>query len=108
MRDLATCADFMVKERITPCSKSDLLYKIVATFAQSAIKHHNIKQYISTAEALNRLQEIGLGVMNRPKSGRYSNAFSLKKAIENEKVESTTTDYWADLIKSGKVKMPDE
>ena len=106
MRDLASCADFLILEKIAPFNKSDLLYKIVATFAKSAVEHHGVKQYTSTADALNHLQELGLGSMNRPKEGRASNALTLHKAIESEKGD-TSEDYWTDLIKSGKVKMPD-
>jgi len=112
MRDLATCADYLVHEGIAPQSKSDLLFKVVATFAQSAITHHGIRRYESTSDALEQLQTLGLGVMNRAKGGRMANAFTLGKVIAQERQTVQASDKepsvadFIDMMKSGKVRMP--
>jgi hypothetical protein len=114
MRDLAACADFLVAQGIAPRSKSDLLYKIVATFAKSAIDNHAVQKYEMTAEALAHLQDLGLGSMNRMLAdGRRANSFTLSKTVADEEVSGSVgldnnTDYWKNLIKSGKVKIPGE
>ena len=107
MRDLAACAEFFINEGTPATSKSDLMYRIVATFAQSAVQHHNARKFESTEEAMNFLEDAGLGSMNRIKKGdKRANAFTLAKVIREEKKADTSVDYFKDLLQTGKVRVP--
>lgn len=85
MRDLATCADYMIKSGISATSRSDLLYKVVASFAQAAIEQGAL-EFDSTESALAYLNMLGFKSLNRPKRPeRMANAFTLSKVIGAER-----------------------
>lgn len=85
MRDLATCADYMIKSGISATSRSDLLYKVVASFAQAAIEQGAL-EFDSTESALAYLNMLGFKSLNRPKRPeRMANSFTLSKVIAAER-----------------------
>jgi hypothetical protein len=96
MRDLATCADYMIKSGISATSRSDLLYKVVASFAQAAIEQGAL-EFESTESALAYLNMLGFKSLNRPKRPeRMANSFTLSKVIGAERgVEASS--YSADI-----------
>lgn len=85
MRDLATCADYMASIGLTATSRSDLMYKIVASFAKAAIEQ-GAQEFTSTEEALSYLTMMGFKSVNRPKRPeRMANSFTLSKVIAAER-----------------------
>lgn len=85
MRDIATCASFFLLRGMPATSRSDLLYKTVATFAEAA-KKQGAESFDTTEEALGYLTNLGLGLMNRVKAeGRRANNFTLANTIAQER-----------------------
>ena len=85
LRDLASCADYFVKNNMPATSRSDLLYKIVATFANAA-QAQGSRAFTSTEDALAFMTSLNIGMMNRTKrEGRLANAFTLAKVIKSER-----------------------
>ena len=111
MRDLATCADFFIQEESPAKSRSDLLYKIVASFARSAATHHGSREFSATEEAMSFLSSLGLGSMNRYKGGKASNLFTLERVIREEREgmsrekKNVSVDDLVNMVKTGKVRV---
>jgi len=85
LRDLASCADYFIKQGMGAENKSDLLYKIVTTFARAS-QAQGSQVFTSTEEALGYMHDIGLGPVNRIKyKERRANAFTLSKVINAER-----------------------
>lgn len=116
IRDVATCADFLISVGNRATSKSDLLYKVVTSFANSAAQHHEAKRFEYTDDAVLFLEEVGLGSMNRAKirGKRGANAFTLDRTLMEERGRMPITaeksgasvDDFINLIKDGKVRLP--
>lgn len=114
MRDLATCVRWLIDGGVQLHSRSDAVWRIFRSMAET-IKVQGDYAYTSTEEALEYMTALQMGSWNRAgRSGRPMGAMSLTKTIVAERLESIPddtivkdTDYWTELVKSGKVKMPD-
>jgi hypothetical protein len=86
VKDLATCADYFIKQNLAADTKSDLVYKIITTFAHACVKQ-GATEFASSEAALGYLFNAGLGPVNRikHKDGRRANNFTLSKAIASER-----------------------
>jgi hypothetical protein len=85
MRDLASCADYFIKQGMPAANKSDLMFRVLTTFAHAAVEQ-GARRFESTEEALGYMFEIGLGPVNRLKlEGRRANNFTLSRAITEER-----------------------
>lgn len=86
MRDLATCADYFISQGIPAVNKSDLMYRVITTFAHASLQQ-GAKKFESTEEAMGFLFEIGLGPVNRviDKKGRRAGNLTLSKALMEER-----------------------
>ena len=86
VRDLATCADYFIQQGLPAQNKSDLMFRIITTFAHGSLAQ-GARRFESTEEALGFMFEIGLGPVNRvvdKRSGRRANSWTLSNAIAEE------------------------
>jgi hypothetical protein len=101
VRDLATCADYFIKQGIPATSKSDLMFKVLTTFAHASWEQ-GARKFTGTEEAVGYMQEVGLGQVNRIKgeNGRRANSWTLIKALKEE-----GGDEFAELAKEANKRM---
>jgi hypothetical protein len=115
MRDLATCVRWLIDGGVQLHSRSDAVWRIFRSMAET-IKTQGDYAYTSTEEALGYMTALQMGSWNRSgRSGRPMGATTLTKTIVAERLETIPddtivkdADYWKNLIKSGKVKIPSE
>jgi hypothetical protein len=102
VRDLATCADYFLSQGMPATSKSDLMFKVLTTFAHASMQQ-GAKTFESTEDAVGYLYQIGLGSANRQKmgKGRQANHFTLSKAL----LEEGKSGEFADLAQAALASM---
>jgi hypothetical protein len=86
IRELATCADYFKAQGIPALNKSDLMFRVLTTFAHAAIQQ-GARKFESIEGALGYMFEIGLGPVNRviDKKGRRAGNFALSKGLMEER-----------------------
>jgi hypothetical protein len=90
VRDLATCADYFIKQGMPAENKSDLMFKVLTTFAHASWQQ-GARKFETTEEALGFMFEIGLGPVNRMKlEGRRANNWTMSQAIMQERSSEFT------------------
>jgi threonine synthase len=91
VRYLASCAYFFAKQGLPARTKSELMAKVLTTFAEAAIEQ-GAKRFETTSEAMTYMFSIGLGPVNRviSKEGKRANNFTLSKVVAAE--EATDRD----------------
>lgn len=85
VRDLASCLDYFVMLGDPPTSKSNLMFKVLTTFAHAAMEQ-GAKKFEETEDALAYLFAMGLGPVNRTIRGKQAGSFTLSKTVEQEKI----------------------
>jgi hypothetical protein len=107
MRALATCADFFIMQNIPAINKSDLMYRVLTTFANAA-RQQGAKTFDSTEEAMGYLFDIGLGPVNRviDRKGRRAGNLTLSKTLMEERGgEITSSVDWENEAKKALEKL---
>jgi hypothetical protein len=107
MRDLATCADYFITQEIPAVNKSDLMFRVITTFAHAA-SQQGARKFESTEEAMGYLFEIGLGPVNRiiDRKGRRAGNLTLSKALMEERNgELTESVDWLAVAREATEKM---
>jgi hypothetical protein len=102
-RDLATCADYFIKQGMAPTSKSDLMFKVLTTFAHASYQQ-GAKQFNTTEEAIGFLFNSGLGSVNRmidKKKNKRANEWTLSQAL----LEEGKSGEFADLAQAALASM---
>jgi hypothetical protein len=107
IRELATCADYFITQGIPALNKSDLMFRVLTTFAHAAMQQ-GAKRFESTEEALGYMFEVGLGPVNRviDRKGRRAGNFALSKAMMEERDgEFTDSIDWEAIARQATEKM---
>lgn len=85
LRDLATCAKFLVEHGSIPTSRSDLVWRIVSSMAQT-LAMSGEQHFVSTESAMGYLDQFSFGSWNRTnRSGRPMNIKVLSQALDAER-----------------------
>jgi SpoVK/Ycf46/Vps4 family AAA+-type ATPase len=87
VRDLATCADYFIMQGEPATSKSNLMSRVLTTFAFAA-STQGARAFEETEDALSYLFSVGLGPVNRMIRGKPAGQFSLSKTVEKEKIHT--------------------
>ena len=90
IRDLATCASFLIRGGIKINSRSDLIWRIVRSMA-ATLEESREQTFASTEEAMGYMAVLNLGSWNRlGPGGRPMNGANLSKVVEKERLEEFT------------------
>ncbi len=100
VRDLATCADYFMKQGMTAMNKSSLLRQVVTVFADAAASQ-GAKAFETTEEALGFLFNIGLGPVNRviDNRGKRAGSFTLAQTIRTERGSEVFADLAREAVR---------